>query len=304
MLNVILDIDDTLVKHTKRDVWARVPNQSDFQTEPSRSGIFVLRPHLDEFMAYLFENHNVSLWTWSDNGYAHLVADILKRRYEAAHPGKTARFKDILAEEDADRSTTVHGKRGKDLHLLWYNFNQAFVDKYSKITPKNAKEESHKKIALESIAALKKRNDKIAATNRERVDNDEEPYFAGEKKFFTEYAPCNTILVDDADYNYVVPGTRENMIKIKPFGGHTETATTRGSVPSLDKNDTGLLKAIDVLKSIKPNCAGDAKHEVLFPDGGPKVGGRRPHRGLRTQKTRKLLKRRRLHERKRLTRRA
>ena len=296
MLNVVLDIDDTLVKHIKRAVVPLVSNLSDFETEPSRSGLFALRPHLDEFMAYLFENHNVSIWTWSDDGYAHLVASILKRRYEDAHPGKTARFKDILSAEDADLSSEVHGHHGKDLNWLWYDFNKEFVETFSKITPKNAKEEDHKKRALAAIEQLEERNANIAKTNKKLIEKEQEPYFAGEKEFVTGYAPCNTILVDDADYNYVVPGTRENMIKIKPFGGKTETKGDELVAPTLDKDDTSLLTAIQILKSIKPDCEGDKKHELLFIDGGPKAGRRRGKRHT--------LKRRRLHQRKRFTRRA
>lgn len=297
MLNVVLDIDDTLLKHIKKAMAPLVPNLNEFQTAPSRSGVFALRPHLDEFMAYLFENHNVSIWTWSDNGYANLVASILKKRYEDAHPGKTAKFKDILSDEDADASARANKYKGKDLHWLWYNFNQDFIDTYSKITPKNEKEAKHKKMALKAIEELEERNATIDETNASLIAEGYEPWFAGEKKFVSGYAPCNTILVDDADYNYVVPGTRENMIKIKPFGGKTETAGDAVVPPKLDVNDTGLLEAIKILKSIKPNCEGDAEHELLFPDGGPKIGGRR-------RKTRKLLKRRRLHQRKRFTRRA
>ena len=51
VLHVLLDIDDTLLKNMKKEHWEKVPNQSDFQTETSSATkIFVLRPHLDEFM--------------------------------------------------------------------------------------------------------------------------------------------------------------------------------------------------------------------------------------------------------------
>lgn len=67
VLHVVLDIDDTLLKHTKNETWAQIPNQADFQIEvASKKSTFVLRPHLDEFMKELFENYKVSLWTWSD----------------------------------------------------------------------------------------------------------------------------------------------------------------------------------------------------------------------------------------------
>jgi hypothetical protein len=67
VLHVVLDIDDTLLKHAKLDIWEKVVDKSGLKTYPaSKKSLFILRPHLDEFMNYLFDNCVVSLWTWSD----------------------------------------------------------------------------------------------------------------------------------------------------------------------------------------------------------------------------------------------
>jgi hypothetical protein len=48
------------------------------------------------------------------------------------------------------------------------------------------------------------------------------------------YSPHNTVLVDDAEYNYNVPTTRKHMIKVKPF--------------QMKADDTELLRVLSILK--------------------------------------------------------
>lgn len=141
--------------------------------------------------------------------------------------------------------------------------------------------------AKAAVAHLNKRNATISAINEERGDNDEELWNPGPKTFFTGYKPCNTVLVDDAEYNYVVPATRKNMVLIKPFGGKTESAATKGSVPTLDENDQGLLKTLEILKAVDQSCRDP--HAALYPKGGPRAGKRNTRR-LKKKGTRRSRK--------------
>lgn len=66
------------------------------------------------------------------------------------------------------------------------------------------------------------------------------------------------------------------MIHIKPFGGSTESAHTKGSVPVPDKNDVGLLKTIEILEKIDKSCPDEYAHP--YPKGGPSAGKRKTRR--------------------------
>lgn len=79
------------------------------------------------------------------------------------------------------------------------------------------------------------------------------------------------------------------MIHIKAFGGATETAHTKGSIPVPDKNDVGLLKTIEILKAIDQSCKD--KDGPLYPQGGPKAGKRRTLRIKKKAGTRRYRKR-------------
>lgn len=117
-LNIILDIDETLVyfihhryfKHS----WDPLPEKEKkkYRVVESKSGLFLMRPHLEEFLEWIFEHCNVYLWTWSDIEYAEGVAKMVT----GGHPKK---FKGILVDEDANASSQEHGN-SKDLNYLWY----------------------------------------------------------------------------------------------------------------------------------------------------------------------------------------
>lgn len=125
-LNVILDIDETFVYFIKNtlmnDSWETIPeeNESKYEIHKTKSGIFVIRPYIREFLDFLFTNCTVSLWTWSDEEYAMGVADIIENMV-----GKRPKY--ILFDEHAEASAGPLGKMGtkaygnsKDLNMLWY----------------------------------------------------------------------------------------------------------------------------------------------------------------------------------------
>lgn len=115
-LNVILDLDETVVHFLKEAKWAEVPDadKPKYQTHGTKN-VFVLRPHLREFMNELFANYNVSIWTWSDADYANDVANILTDK----HPEK---FANIWSEAHANEAAEIHDC-SKDLNYIWYTLN-------------------------------------------------------------------------------------------------------------------------------------------------------------------------------------
>ena len=263
-LYIILDIDDTLLKNIKNVVIPIIPNLSKFETAQNlKNSTFVLRPHVREFLDYLFEHHYVSIWTWSDDAYANRVANLLTN----GHPEK---FKDILAEEDADISATIHKIGGKDLNYLWYDYNEKYINP-------------------ETRAKLKQRNTNINSFNVKREDEDMPMYSTKPKVPFTGYAPCNTILIDDADYN-VNTSNEFNLIQIKPFGGHTESKLTKGSVPLFNDTDDEFIKIMKYLEELREKrvCEKDEELHIM-------KAGRRTRRHKKNKRKTRRLKRRSTH---------
>lgn len=120
-MNVILDIDETFVQYVGTEDWDSLPEseRSKYKTGgESSSGLFLLRPHFDEFFAYLFEHvKTVSLWTWSDKDYAESVGRLIQEHNPA---WKVA---NIWYDDDVDASIDLHG-HNKDLNYIWYTKNK------------------------------------------------------------------------------------------------------------------------------------------------------------------------------------
>jgi len=120
-LNVILDIDETFVyfinKKYRAHSWDKLSESEKAKYQYNEVGghVLILRPHLQEFLDFLFANCSVSLWTWSDAEYADMIATTL---ITALKPDSRVRF--VLSEEDAARSAELHG-HSKDLNMLWYS---------------------------------------------------------------------------------------------------------------------------------------------------------------------------------------
>lgn len=116
-MNVILDIDETIVHYVGNSDWERVPEneRAKYQTAGiSSAGLFILRPHFDTLFAYLFENcKSVNLWTWSDKEYAEEVARIIQSHNPKWKPNN------IWYDDDAEASREIHG-HNKDLNYIWY----------------------------------------------------------------------------------------------------------------------------------------------------------------------------------------
>jgi hypothetical protein len=116
-MNVILDIDETFVQFVGLEDWDALPEveRSKYKvSERGSTGLFILRPHFDEFFTYLFANaKSVNLWTWSDKDYAEGVARLI-----ASHNPEW-KVENIWHDDDVDASIEMHG-HNKDLNYIWY----------------------------------------------------------------------------------------------------------------------------------------------------------------------------------------
>ena len=116
-MNVILDIDETFVQYVGIEDWDLVPEaeRKKYQTGgESEDGLFILRPHFDEFFTFLFDScATVNLWTWSDKEYAHDVANVIESR------NPKWKVANVWSQVDVDKSIELFNNN-KDLNYIWY----------------------------------------------------------------------------------------------------------------------------------------------------------------------------------------
>lgn len=127
-LNIILDIDETLIYFINAKVrghsWDSIASEEQAKYAYISPGahIMIFRPHLKQFLSFLFKNFRVSLWTMSERDYAHNIANVLLKLLKA-HPDR--KFAHIFsADDDADHDESAHSLHGnnKDLNWLWYKY--------------------------------------------------------------------------------------------------------------------------------------------------------------------------------------
>ncbi len=121
-INIMLDLDNTLISAEpltdfpfddpgikEKALKFPVHNMEDYY-------IVFERPHLQDFLDYLFENFNVSVWTAASKDYALWVVDkIVLRR-----PGRKLDF--IFYSYHCDLSRKKCKRSSKDLRMLWKYF--------------------------------------------------------------------------------------------------------------------------------------------------------------------------------------
>jgi len=133
-VNVLLDIDETLVYYISGKVrahsWDKLtPAEQakyNFSTRSPTDGVLILRPHVREFLSYLFRYFSVSLWTLSEREYAEDIAGVLLKLFKKRTPNQ--RFAHIFSsDDDEDRKSakSLHGNN-KDLNWLWYKYAKDF----------------------------------------------------------------------------------------------------------------------------------------------------------------------------------
>ena len=229
MLNVLLDIDDTLLRFMKKDIWDQIPNRMDFISLFYDDCVFMLRPNIIEFLNFLFSKYSVSIWTWGSADYAQIVSNLLTD----SQPHK---FKDILSLEDSEIASVINETGGKDLRYIWYHFNKDHCPDFIR-----------EKIVW--------RNASIDLINQDRNVLQKPLFLNKPMTLFSGYTPRNTILIDDALHNLVEPN-KYNMILVNPFG-------SRQDIPIMDNIDNEFDRIAQILETV------DDHHQTLIDDHVP-----------------------------------
>jgi len=116
-LNIILDIDNTLVEYmgVKDSPWPALPDEEK-QKYTYYQG-FVLRPELWDFFAWMKKlAKTVNLWTLSDREYANWVKEIIEEKMGEGF------ITNVWCDEDdgeAKKHPVPGGRHQKNLHWIW-----------------------------------------------------------------------------------------------------------------------------------------------------------------------------------------
>ena len=118
-LNIILDIDNTLLEFMVKDApWDALPAEERSKYTPASQGSrFVLRPEFNDFFAWMKKlAKTVNLWTLSDEGYANDVKDIIESKMGRGF------ITNVWCDTDAEEAIAhprPGGKNQKNLHWIW-----------------------------------------------------------------------------------------------------------------------------------------------------------------------------------------
>ncbi len=121
--HIILDLDNTLLSaESMEDFPFTKPNMKEKALKFSihdMDGYYIIfeRPRVQEFLDYLFENFDVSIWTAASKDYALFVIDniVLSR------PNRKIGF--IFFSYHCKISKKFYNKNSKNLKLLWEKFH-------------------------------------------------------------------------------------------------------------------------------------------------------------------------------------
>jgi len=133
-MNILLDIDETLVYYISGKVrahsWDKLSPEEqakyNFSTRSPTDGVLILRPHVREFLSYLFRYFSVSLWTMSEREYAEDIAGVLLKMFKKRTPNQ--KFAHIFSSDDDEERKSAKSLNGnnKDLNWLWYKYPKDF----------------------------------------------------------------------------------------------------------------------------------------------------------------------------------
>ena len=115
-INVILDLDQTLICSEELKDFKPDPNKMKLFDYKKMDNTYITfaRPHLQEFLDYLFKNFNVSIWTAASKSYALFIINKFIKR-----PNRPIDF--IFFSYHCDLSTR-EGRGLKGLDMLWETF--------------------------------------------------------------------------------------------------------------------------------------------------------------------------------------
>ena len=144
--NIFLDLDNTIISaealedfpFTKKDILHKVMKFTFYNMD----GYYLVfeRPHLQEFLDYLFVNYNVSVWTAASRYYALFIINkiILKKKDRKLNYV----FWDYHGQISKKKYKTISNGDPKNLKLLWEFFkldginenNTIIIDDFSDVT--------------------------------------------------------------------------------------------------------------------------------------------------------------------------
>lgn len=117
MKNLVLDLDQTLIstEHFKEEWLKRPPPRGTKRYVIPGTFVVVTRPHLREFLDYVFANFRVSVWTAASKSYG---LWILRHVFPRVHRLKLRYFFFSYHTLASERRRGGH----KDLSLLWETY--------------------------------------------------------------------------------------------------------------------------------------------------------------------------------------
>ena len=116
-LNVILDLDNTLINTVDND-----PTLPYYSKLYDKNALICARPNLFEFLEWLFDNCNVSVFTYADKDYALFIIDnFILRDKRGRKLNRKLDF--IFYRYHVTMGIKEFGGGLKDLRLIWDTFN-------------------------------------------------------------------------------------------------------------------------------------------------------------------------------------
>ena len=233
-MNIILDIDETLGHNINKRLWEMVPDEDKkkYKTMDFFGNVFVIRPHIKQFLKFLFDNFNVSIWTLGSRDYAIWVAHNI-----LIDGNKNRHVKNVMwSTHDSFASQISENTYGKDLKYLWID---------------------------------KEYDDNIDPNNEEYYYNDYEGY--SEHPFMMHnYYPCNTILIDDSHHNAANERNHFNAIHINPFSLFGSKKNKPYRPQYKDRTLLDIIPVLQkVKKQIDKNSCSDKYFATcMYPDEG------------------------------------
>jgi hypothetical protein len=142
-INILLDIDNTILcsqdissfekeKEKKKDKY----NELNKHTIKGFYKVFE-RPYLQEFLEFIFENFNVSIWTAATEEYASFVIKNIIKSEKLKSTLKEKLKLNVILHSDHCKISTEKGNGIKDLSLLWECNNPLHLDSRFKKTFKS-----------------------------------------------------------------------------------------------------------------------------------------------------------------------
>ena len=130
-LNVFLDLDQTLVSSELLDKSQAEEGDKIYDIEENKDkskkfnfhnmeGMYVIfeRPYVQEFLTFLFENFNVSVWTAASQDYANFI---LKNIVVRDMPERELNY--FLCSYHGQKSSVMYDGASKKLKMLWEIYN-------------------------------------------------------------------------------------------------------------------------------------------------------------------------------------